>query len=195
MWLTHTSLEQWISVLKRCIWTYNWWFDYTIDKLGGWVISRSLLANSWTPCILILSAKHCEIWTNWLVKPLPAPHSMSLYNMIHFGLINKPSGWFFSSQPPTTMLFYTQCFCPCRQPHLAQFSVQRWVHSKHPAIDTFLWNMLNIRQKTQARRWKKQHFVFLNIEMKYKHHSPGEKSDKAFLLYQNYINQCIQRLT
>lgn len=57
------------------------------------------------------------------------------------------------------------------------------IPSKHPASNTFLWNMLNTRQKTQARRWRKQHFVPLNIEMKYQNHSPRDKSDKA-LIYQ-----------
>lgn len=144
--------------------------------------SRNLVLSSWTPYILFPLLIHYEIWTNWLVRPLPAPHSVSLCNdMIHFGLIDKLSAWFFSLQPPTTVLLHIWCLCTCRQPHLAHFSVLTCIQSEHPDIHIFIWNMLNTRQKTQARRWKKQHFVLLNTEMKYKNHSPGEKSDKTFI--------------
>lgn len=155
------------------------------------MISRNPVSKLWTPCFLLLSTKHCEIWINWFVKLLPAPHSMTLYNdslcsdqqtlcpvllctTTHHDAFLHPMPLPLQAAPPSSV------FCTK-------------IESKHPAINTCLWNMLNIRQKTQAKRWIR-HFIPLNVEMKYKNHSPGEKSDKAFL-YQNYINQCIQRLT
>lgn len=102
----------------------------------------------------------------WISEASSSPHILWICLRILFTLIwltNPLAGFSLHNHPPWR--FFTPMPLICGSPPRSVF-----------------WNMLNTRQKNSGGAvGKRQHFVPLDIQIKYKKHSPEEKSDKAFI--------------